>query len=60
MNPLGLVEILRVFANTYTVDDKYCVQDCENLPLPIQLQLSEKRKKFFWIFCSISGMYIKF
>ena len=27
-------------------DDKYPVQDCENLPLSIQIQLSEKRKTF--------------
>ena len=44
MCPLVLGEILRVFVNRLTSDDKYCVQDCENLPLPIQVQLSEKRK----------------
>ena len=44
MSPLVLGEILRVFVNRLTADDKYRVQDCENLPLPIQVQLSEKRK----------------
>ena len=39
-------EILEVFVNTLTADDKYPVQDCENLPLLIQMQLSEKRKTF--------------
>ena len=39
MYTLVIGKILRVF-------DKYRVQDCENLPLPIQMQLSEKRKTF--------------
>ena len=33
-------EILSVFFNTLTADDKYPVQDCENLQFPIQMQLS--------------------
>ena len=44
MSPLVLGEILVVFVNTLTVDAKYPVQDCENLLLPIQMYLSEKRK----------------
>ena len=35
-----------VFVNRLTADGKYPVQDCENLQLPIQMQLSEKRKTF--------------
>ena len=46
MSPLDLVEILAVFANRLTADRKYPIQDCENLQLPIQNQLSEKRKSF--------------
>ena len=46
MSPLVLGEILRVFVNILTDDAKYPVQDCENLPFPIQMQLSEKRKTF--------------
>ena len=42
MSPLGLGEILQVFVNTLTPDGKYPVQDCENLQLPIQMQLSQK------------------
>ena len=42
MSPLGLGEILQVFVNTLTADGKYPVQDCENLQLPIQMQLSQK------------------
>ena len=44
MSPLVLGEILGVFANTLTCEGKYPVQGCENLQLPIQMQLSEKRK----------------
>ena len=33
-------EILRVFVNTLTADDKYPVGDCENLLFPIEMQLS--------------------
>ena len=50
MSALVLGEILGVFVNTFIVDDKYRVQDCENLPLPIQIQLSEKEKTFSQFF----------
>ena len=64
MSPLVLGEILRVFVNTLTADGKYPVQECQNLQLPIEMQLSEKRKSFskflFRFVCSISGIYIKF
>ena len=30
MFPLVIGEILRVYVNTLTADDKYPVQDCEN------------------------------
>ena len=33
-------DILGLFVSTLTVDDKYPVQDCENLRFPIQRQLS--------------------
>ena len=46
MCPLVLGEILGVFVNTLTADGKYPVQGCENLQLPIQMQLSEKQKSF--------------
>ena len=53
MSPLVLRETLRVFVNTLTADDKYPVQDCTNLQVPIQMQLSEKRKTF-------SGLFVPF
>ena len=42
MSPLILGEILGVSVNTLTADEKYFVQDCENLTRPIQMHLSEK------------------
>ena len=58
--PIVLGEILKVFVNTWIAADKYPIQDCENLRLPIQIQLSEKGKVFSAFFCSIPGIYIKF
>ena len=47
ISPLVLSEILVVFDNTLIVDGTHPVQDCHNLHLPIQMQLSEKRKTFY-------------
>ena len=60
MFPLVLRDVFVVFVNRLTADGKYRVQDCKNFQLPIQMPLSEKRKPVFPIFCSISGIYIKF
>ena len=46
LSPLVLGEMSWVFVNTLTADGKYPVQGCENLQLPIQMQLSEKPKTF--------------
>ena len=46
ISPLVLGEILGVFVNTLTAKGMYPVQDSENFPLPIQMQLSEKWKTF--------------
>ena len=46
MSPLLLGLIQPVFFNTLSADGKYPVQYCENFQLPIQRQLSEKRKTF--------------
>ena len=43
---LELDEILGVFFNRLTADDKYPLQVCQNLPLSIQTKLSEKRKTY--------------
>ena len=46
LSPLVLGEMSWVFVNTLTADGKYPVQGCENLQLPIQMQLSGKPKTF--------------
>ena len=40
MSPLVLGEMLGVFVNTLTANNKYPFEDCWNLPLPIQMPLS--------------------
>ena len=47
MSLLVLSEILGLFINTMTVDDMYSFPNNENLPQPIQMQLSKKQKKLF-------------
>ena len=39
-----------VFVNKLSADGKYPVQDCENLLLPIEMQLSKKEKSFSQFF----------
>ena len=53
MSSLVLGEILGVFVNTLTADGNYLVPDCENFQLPIQMQLSEKRKTFSQFFVPV-------
>ena len=48
--PLLLGEILEVFVNTLIADNEYPVHDCENLPLPMQMQWCEKQKYFSQFF----------
>ena len=59
MSPITLGEAFAVFLNRLTADSKYPVQDCENLQLPIQMQLSQKKTFLLNVF-SISGIAIKF
>ena len=40
ISPWLKFEIIGLFFNTWTADYKYPVPDCENLPFPIQIQLS--------------------
>ena len=60
ISPLFQFEILSVFVNTLTADDKYPVRDCENFQFTIKMQISWKEKNFFSIFFSIYGIFIKF
>ena len=52
-----LVEIFVVFVNMLTADGKYPVQDCENMQVPIQMQLSQKRKGFSQFFFHFWNLY---
>ena len=45
--------MLGVFRNTFTCNDKYPVQDCENLLSPIQMTLFVKPKNFSNSFVSL-------
>ena len=54
ISPWLKFEIIMLFVNTWTDDYKYSVADCENFPFPIQIMLSEKKKKTF------SRFYIPF
>ena len=44
----SVCEILGLFRNTFIVNDKYPVRDCDNFPSLNQMQLSSKTKNFFW------------
>ena len=60
MSRLVWAEILGVFVNISTPDDKYPVQDCENLPVPIHMQISQNRKTICEFFNYISEICVKF
>ena len=46
ISPWLKFKIIWFFPNTWTADYKYPVTDCENLPFPMQIQLSSKQKTF--------------
>ena len=43
-------EILRLFVNTLTADDKYSRSNMQNLPQQFQTLLSCEQKTFSWLF----------
>ena len=57
MSLLVLSEIFRLFIHTFKANDKYSLPNGENLPQPIQMQLS-KKYYFVLIFCCKSEIYI--
>ena len=59
MSRFVISEILGLFVNTLTADDRYFFLNFKNLQEPIQVQLS-KKKNFFLNFYSTSETYIKF
>ena len=50
ISPLLLRKSYEVFVNTLTADGNFLIQYCGNLQLPIQMQVSEKRKTFSELF----------
>ena len=60
MSRLVWAEILGLFVNISTPDDKYPVQDCENFPVPIHMQISQNRKTICEFFNYISEICVKF
>ena len=52
-SPSVWYEILRLFVNALTADDKYSGSNMQNLPQQFQTQLSQKQKNF-------SGFFIAF
>ena len=59
MSPVVLDEFLGVFVNTLTAGGKYPVEDCGNLQLSIQIQISEKQKKLFFFFLHFWNLHQK-
>ena len=53
-------KILRLFANTLTVEEKHYLLNIDNLKQPIQMQLAKKEKKFSPIFFSFLKSILNF
>ena len=50
MSPSVWYEMLRLFVNALTADDKYSGSNMQNLQQPFQTPLSHKKKTFSWFF----------
>ena len=57
---LVLWKILRLFVNTLTADDKYCLLYRDNLTQPIQIRLSQKQKTFSQFFSAFLKSTLNF
>ena len=55
MSLLVICEILGLFVNTFTTNDKYCLRNSDNLLQPIQMHLSKKNT-----FSGIFLLFLKF
>ena len=53
-------KVLRLFVNTLTADDKCSLLSRDNLVQPIQMDLSQKQKTVFELFCSFFKSTSKF
>ena len=50
MSPSVWYEMLRLFVNALTADDKYSGSNMQNFPQQFQTALSQKKKTFSWFF----------
>ena len=57
---LVLCKILRLFVNTLTENEKYCLLYRDNLTQPIQILLSPKQKTFFQFFSAFLKSTLNF
>ena len=53
-------QILALLVNTLAADERYPVLNSDNLTISIEIQLSQKKKNVFSIFCSIFEILNKF
>ena len=53
-----ILKILRLFVNTLTVNDEHYLLNRDNLPQPIEMQLSENQKTFsrFFFFAALKSI----
>ena len=56
MSLFVICEILGLFVNTFTTNDKYCLRNSDNLLQPIQMHLSKEQNTFSGIFL----LFLKF
>ena len=60
MSLLVRSEILGLLVNTLTANYEYSRSNTDNLPLPFQMQLSEKLKRFFAFFIAFAESALNF
>ena len=60
MSLLVIHKMLRLFVNTFTVNDRHYLLNRGNLTQPIQMQLSEKQKTFSQFFFAFLKSILNF
>ena len=60
MSALVIYKLLRLFANTLTVDEKHYLLNRDNLTQPIQMQLYQKQKTFSEFFFAFLKSILNF
>ena len=53
-------KILKLFVNTFTINDKHYLLNRDNLTQPIQMQLSQKQKNFSEFFFAFFKFILNF